>query len=211
MEPSIENDPAVQDLVNFVLSTKDRGLRVTASDLKKYDWDVPYVSRTALHDYFTLKKVHELLRVFSNGDNPVYDLVDAGQIKRQYSKVFCLLVVIGHGHFITEFVRHGIDDQQLPLGPHRSDKLPHSPSDPQFFDKFYQRQWQFCVPELKVTYDRHFDSKFILPIRRVKTLGLGGSATAYQIEVHGSYNQLETVSPPTLKPSASTFGQKKPN
>ena len=194
---SVENDPAIQNLIKWVESTEARGLRIAAGDSSGYDWNVPYVSRTALDQYFSLEAVTELLHAFFDPHDPRCEGLDAGEIKRKYSKIFCLLITIGKGHFITNFVQYRIDDQRLPIGPNKPDNFPSSTSDPDYFSTFYKKQWQYCVPELGVVHDRRYEPRdLILPIRRVKQIGEGGSATAHLIEVLGSYYQLEEVIAP---------------
>ncbi|KAL8755893.1 MAG: hypothetical protein Q9199_003320 [Rusavskia elegans] len=189
--PQLDSNTAIQKLIKWVQSTKDRGMRCAAGEESVYNWDVPYVSRTALEDYFGQDHaVDNLLQALYSEDGSVLEALDAGHIKKKYSMVFCLLIVIGHGRFINYFVEHGIDDQRLPLHDQRN--FPTTASDPQFFGKFYQQQWQFCVPDLDADICRTFDHReWIIPIRRMRTLGDGGSAHVYKIEVHGSYNKLE--------------------
>lgn len=176
-------------------------MRRAAADKSDYDWNVPFVSFTALEDYFGQPHVVDnLLRALFNKDELELESLHADQIKRNYSRVFCLLIIIGHGRFINEFVKHNIHDKRLPLLPHEQNIFPITTSDSSFFDKFCQEQWQFCVPKLhNADIVRGFDHpETILPIRRKRTLGEGGSATVYEIEVHESYNRLDVVGLPYL-------------
>ncbi|KAL8996225.1 MAG: hypothetical protein Q9169_004203 [Polycauliona sp. 2 TL-2023] len=186
-----DSNATIQELIQWIGSTKERGMRCATGENGVYDWEVPYVSRTALKDYLGQHHVmDDLLQALYNGDGPALEAVDAGHIKNKYSMVFGLLIAIGHGRFINYFVDHGIDDQRLPLQD--QSKFPTAPSDPQFFTRFYQKQWEFCVPDLDADISRTYDRReWILPIRQLKHLGHGGSAHAYQIEVHRCYNKLD--------------------
>ena len=193
---SVYNRPAIQNLLKWVQATEARGLRVAADNRSVYDWNVPYVSRTALDEHFSIPLITELINALFDPLDPGDEGPDAGQIKRKYSKIFCLLITIGKGDFITNFVAHGIDDQRLPLGPDKPEGFPTLPSDADFYDEFRRKQWEFCVPELDFdfAYGRQYDhSDWILPIRHIKQLGEGGSATVHQVEVPGSYYQLDEV------------------
>ena len=189
-----DSDPRIQSLLKWVESTPDRGMRSSADGKAGYDWDVPYVSQAALGDFLSKQAVENLLNALF-GNHRSRDYLGPRQIKEKYCKIFCLLISIGKGPFITQFVEHGIDDRYLPLQTQPPD-FPSSASDSQFFSAFYQNQWQFCVPELNGdTFNRRFIAKeYILPIRRIGELGEGGSATAFKVEVPDCYNSFEKVS-----------------
>ncbi|KAL8747043.1 MAG: hypothetical protein Q9184_007659, partial [Pyrenodesmia sp. 2 TL-2023] len=145
--PQLDSNSAIQKLIKWVQSTKDLGMRCTAGEESVYNWEVPYISRTALEEYFSRDRaIDNLLQALYSEDDPVLEDLKASHITNKYSMVFCLLIVIGHGRFINYFVQHGIDDQRLPLHDQRN--FPITASDPQFFGKFYEKQWQFCVPDL---------------------------------------------------------------
>ena len=188
---SADRHPAVQQLLKWVESTKVQGPRGIDGHLR----EVGFVSPRALHDYFSQEDVLEdLLHAHFAGDDDLLDLIDGRQIKKSFPMIFCLLIAIGKGRFIHHFMEYGIDDQRLPFSKEKPDYFPADPSDPQFFETFYQCQWQFCVPELDMMYGRRFDpSEWILPIRRVKKLGEGVSADIYQVEVNCFDGQLEAV------------------
>lgn len=189
------DSPAIQQLINWVKSSVDRGVRFSDTDESEYDWDVPYVSSTALDEYLSEPEaVERLLGAVFKNDEASRESLHADTVRQKFPKVFCLLIIIGKGWFITHFVEGDINDQRLPFKPHDHGIFPTSTSDPYFFQTFLQKQWQFCVPELCAGVNRRFDTKeYILPLRRTRTLGKGGSATAYQIEVADSYNKLTRV------------------
>ena len=50
-----------------------------------------------------------------------------------------------------------------------------------------------CAPEIDFQIDREFQENRILPINLTKKLGGGVSANLYEIEIHPTYNQLNTA------------------
>ena len=186
--PQADDHASIQDLVKWIGSREDRGMRGADHD------DNLFVSYDALYEYLSdHQTVEQLLKALYKEDDPSLDHLDPSDIKDFYARVFCLLIYIGHGRFITHFVKNGISDQRLPLRLQDRDQFPDSTLDLQFFDKFYREQWRFCVEDLSVTYGRHYEPESILPIKRKQKLREGGSATTYLVEVHESYNKLELV------------------
>ena len=184
-----DNNATIQDLVTWIASREDRGMRGADAG------DVPFVSYTALQEYFSgYRRIEQLLEILFDSSDLSLDYLDAKDIRDQYARVFCVLILIGQGRFISRFVELGINDRRLPLRLQERDGFPRSTSDPNFFDNFYKEQWQFCVEDLSVTLNRTYQPESILPIWRKRRLGEGGSATTYLVEVHGSYNSLEPVS-----------------
>ena len=183
--------PAIQQLVKWVESTELHGLRGTDGDMR----EVPFVSGRALEDYFKQDDaVENLLGELFTDDDDFLERIDVRQIKKSFSVIFCLLILIDKGGFIYPFIQHGISDRCLPLDKHKPDNFPADPSDSHFFEKFFRHQWKFSVPELNVMHGRRFDmSNCILPIHRVERLGEGVSADIYKIEVPSDYDQLEMV------------------
>ena len=193
--PQNDSDPSIQHLLQWVESTPDRGMRSAADVKNGYDWNVPYISQAALAIYFSKFQAVEKLLIALFGNHPSRDSLNAHQIKENYCKIFCLLISIGKGQFITQFVENGIDDHNLPLQTQPPD-FPSSASDPHFFSAFYREQWKFCPHKLHAdTFNRQFKAKeHILPIRKIAELGEGGSATAFKVEVPDCYNSFQKVS-----------------
>ena len=190
-----DHHPAINHLLTWVASTKDRGMRSAGADSGDNVEDSPYISRTSLDEYYSQgQRVESLLGALFKDQDALLETLDIGLIRRRYPKIFCLLITIGKGQFINYFVGNGIDDQHLPLRRHWQTDFPSATWDPHFFSKFYTQQWQFCVPELDYAVNRRFDAKeWILPIQRIRTLGEGASANTYQIEVPRAYDRLQWV------------------
>jgi hypothetical protein len=116
--------------------------------------------------------------------------VDSATILSNYTAMFCILVDMGHGAAIGEFVNHDHNDGQLPFDPHHEPPGLPPVTDGEFFKKFCSIQFQFCVPTFPKNMARRFGSDRILPIREKRKLADGGSAIIYEIKLHGSYNKL---------------------
>ena len=183
--------PAIQQLIKCLKAAEVQGLCGIDGEIR----DEGFVPQRALNDYFDQEDVLEnLLRAHFPDNDPVLERIDVRQIKRSYPRIFCLLIVIGKGTFIENFMVYDISDQRLPLSKHKPVDFPADPSDSHFFETFFEHQWQFSVPKLSIMHGRRFDmSDWILPIYRVKRLGEGVSADTYQVEVHSCYDQLEAV------------------
>jgi hypothetical protein len=110
-----------------------------------------------------------------------------------YIKVFCILLHISKGKWMTYFRHHAtLSDSALPFDPSSPpSKWPINTKDPDFLRKFCDAQWKFCPPEMSQPFiDRHFENDRILPITFKEILKTGGSATVSLIKVHPSYNKL---------------------
>lgn len=67
-----------------------------------------------------------------------------------------------------------------------------------FYQRFCELQWKYCVPIFQCGIAKKFDEKRILPIHTQKWLDQGGNATIYELVVHGAYNQLHRGPWPTV-------------
>jgi hypothetical protein len=127
--------------------------------------------------------------VFSPGTPPLY----AENVLPKYIAVFCILLHIGKGRHIPEFIKHGsLSDAALPFDPESAPpRFPHSAEDPNFFSKFCDEQWRWCAPKFqRHMLDEEFEAKRVLPITFMEELGDGGSAKLYKIKIHKLYNDL---------------------
>lgn len=123
--------------------------------------------------------------------SPLEPPVDSGTILSNYTAMFCILIDMGHGAAIGEFVNHDHNDQQLPFDPHRESPAGLPPdTEGDFFEKFCSRQFKFCVPTFPKNMARHYGPDRILPISKKRKLADGGNAIIYEIKLHGSYNKL---------------------
>lgn len=196
-----DDHPAIQHLIEWVNKTKDRGIRSANSGSGDGIEDCYYVSHTRFQEYYRQPQaVEKLLDALFGKHDPLLEALDAHSIRNKFHKIFTILIFIGRGRFISYFVARGIDDARLPLRSGQNN-FPTATSDPGFWTKFDRDQWKFCVSKLDSTVGRTFDAnEYILPIRRIRKLGEGGTATAYEIEVPGAYNQLNAVRSAKTRP-----------
>lgn len=162
------------------------------------DERIPFNSIPPIEAYFKEKnheKLNAILIALFESDAPPGI---AEVIVKDYVAVFSILVYIGKGRHIQNFIEYNLNNQHLPFNPsHPPPDFPNS-SDERFFEKFCQQQWRFCctIFSRDGLYNRHFHAKQILPIVDKQQLGDGASAVLYKIRIHDEYNHLH---PPDIK------------
>ena len=193
VEQQPDNHPHIQDV--FSWAEKARRLGVGDAGLKI---DRPFIPDQEVEAYFEdIRKIRKLLAALYPNGNPK---LDPETIRKEYPKVFLILLLTGNGRFISHFVRHAsLCDQKLPFQP-RPHQFPHTSNDDSnddFFASFCHRQWEFCAQIFHNGTDQDFDAKgLILPIISIEKLGGGGSATVHKIGLHPAYNKLGPNSTP---------------
>ena len=148
-----------------------------------------FIPNPKLEEYLRVpRRVRTLLEaLFSDSDLPV----EPEEVRRKYSKVFVILLLIGKGEYIINFVgRDSLCDRHLPFDSKPS-AFPIDSTDSTFFQRFRDIQFEVCAP----CFDddgahKHFEPSEILPITNKKKLAGGGAATIYQITIHEAYNNL---------------------
>ena len=107
-----------------------------------------FVPIQKLESYFTERGCQRLIEildaVFLPEDPPLY----AENIASRYTAVFSILLHINKGRYIRDFTNHAaLSDARLPFDPDDPPpKFPASTEDPNFFSRFCDEQWKFCVP-----------------------------------------------------------------
>ena len=149
-----------------------------------------FITSQSLKTY--LEGPRELQRIldqlFSEDDETP---VEPDAVLNGYTRVFAILIDIGKGRFIEEFVKHdSLSDQKLPfeVAPPR---FPRDADDSEFFTKFHEHQWKFC-PYIFVRnkIDAELNKRYILPIVSMERIAEGGSSTVYKITLHPEYDTL---------------------
>ncbi|KAM3071948.1 hypothetical protein ACMFMG_008416 [Clarireedia jacksonii] len=145
-----------------------------------------------LHAYLTAdncRRLKMLLGAIFAGDDeiPSYE-----EIARNYSKSFCILLLIGKAKYILHFVEHSsLIDAHLPFSTEPPPyKFPTDTEDNCFLERFCERQWIFCAPRLEICNKKTWEDNRILPIIRKEILDTGGSAKVFKIELQPEYNRL---------------------
>ena len=178
-----DNRPTLQAFHQWVKS-----VRCTSSDDTGSQSLRSFVPLPRVQAYFKTQRssVQKILEeIFPDRDPPV----DIETIERSYSRVFCILLLIGRGCYIESFVDYeSLSDQHLPFDESAPTAFPKSANP--FFSAFYEQQWEFCAPLFEDMMQRRFGPKVILPIILKEKIDGGGSAIAYKIVLHQAYNWL---------------------
>ena len=117
----------------------------------------------------------------------------AKEIVDHYSVVFAILVSIGHGEYILNFLPHQetLCDKKLPFET-RPTKFPWAPSDSvELFDRFQEAQSRFCAVKFERNTTPEFDDSQPLPYLSKELLDEGGSAKVYKVQIHASHDLLQ--------------------
>jgi hypothetical protein len=133
------------------------------------------------------------------------------EIATRYSVVFAILVFIGYGEHILNFLGHEtLCDEKLPFEV-RPNKFPWEPSDSdELFDRFQKEQLRFCAVRFHRNTTHEFDDSRPLPFLSKELIDEGGSAKVYKVQIHGSHDMLQgpCTEVRSLRYVISTFGGK---
>ena len=149
--------------------------------------DRPFIPYTILEAQFD--RPHQIRRLLTAlfPHKTLTELPDSGLVRFEYLRVFSILLCIGRGRSIFEFIQQRLLDKLLPF--QNTDVLARI-KDPDIASAFFQRQWAFCAPVFGLNLDKHFSKDWVLPILRKEKLSGGYNASVYKILVHEAYNQL---------------------
>ncbi|PNP85085.1 hypothetical protein FNYG_01610 [Fusarium nygamai] len=156
--------------------------RVSISGLNGENQVVSYVPTSALVDYWTEKRVNDILNCAAT---PI--ATNSRVIIQRYLQIFSILVYNGSCERISWFFQsnpHSLDDHNLPLNAQAFDHT----SD--WSNSFLEQQWAFCPAEFAEHryHRRKFDSKVILPVAyigdiRARRIGADGATLLkYQLK-----------------------------
>lgn len=148
----------------------------------------PFLPFVHIDDYFsdTAKfraLLHELLPI--DEANTVWSL-DI----QLYKYVFCILLIIGKGDLILDFVVSELSDESLPTStlpsefPLRDEKL---------ISSYLETQWMVWVPKFKLGMAATFDPRCILPIISKEKLDASVHGRVYRITLEDAYNELASA------------------
>ena len=125
-----------------------------------------------LKERSTRGRMEDSLRaLFANGDrSPDVDVVIS-----HYLRPFAILLRIGEGRMICQFVNHkSLQDDQLPH-TWKPSEFP-SPTRPDIWATFRQEQWAFYALKLEYSRVRNIGPDEILPINQKNKIAEGGSS-----------------------------------
>ena len=145
-----------------------------------------------LPDLEAYLKAHRRTSKLLRASYPERDhLVVASFLEEWYIRVFTILILIGKGNYIEHFYQHtNLRDHKLPF-LEKPAHFPIDPSDPTFWESFYEKQFIFCAHCFghNENYIK-LEDPCVLPITSKELLGRGGSAAIYKIRLHPYYDRL---------------------
>lgn len=146
-----------------------------------------YIPLKKLRERLNRRSVEDLLRaLFVNGERLAPD-VDV--IMSHYLRPFAILLAIGEGRMIYQFVIHkALEDDRLPLLQKPSEFPLSTRGD--IWAAFRQEQWAFCALTLEYSMGLCIGPDEILPINHKEKLAEGGSSITYKILVDRDYDKL---------------------
>ena len=150
--------------------------------------EAEYIPAGSVHDYF---EKDDRLRATLKATHPNDDPPDAELIQNHYIRTFAILLDIGQGHMISQFLEKSTSfkDQRLPFDRH-PDGFPQS-TGCDLLGLFWRKQWKYCPVDMIRSMSNSMDEHSILPFcidgDRVDS---GGSANVYMINVDPDYNHL---------------------
>jgi hypothetical protein len=191
MPPSLtlgqrSHEPEIQNLVRWIKNERLNGCYSLRDQGR-----TTYIPRRELVAYFGDAGLQSLLLALCQDQNQNL-LHDENRILKDYIAILAILVRIGNGEFISEFLRfHNMSDRFLPFyqRPSRFPSLPEH----DFWDDFYRSQWLFCPH----TFEQDqmgvsIDDNCVLPIEPQGQQGKGGFATIYKIQIDSQYDRLRS-------------------
>ena len=183
-----DHHAVLQDFFTWERQSRIEVVADISTDEKAY-----FTPVEALKSYFKAngsKKLNKiLLEVFQPEDIPI----NPEMILQDHSAVFCILLRISKGRYIEYFARfEELSDQRLPFDPtHPPACFPEATDDPNFLQRFCEKQWMYCVPVFdNHMLHKHFGPQRLLPITYKERRGGGGSAIIYKIKLYGPHNKL---------------------
>jgi len=186
--PQPDHHPAIQDFLASVEAFQVLGTAGDDLETKK-----PFIPWRSLDTY--LERPHRTLDLLGALFPGVELPVSHEYVRQKYSKIFCILLLIGEGQFIEPFVKHdSLCDQRLPFDS-RPPQFPIVAGDPQFFNRFFEQQWMLCARTFGPNdIDVRLEKERVLPIICKERLAGGGSATTFKVTLHEDYNHLRNDS-----------------
>ena len=182
--PQPDHDTYIQDFLQWIKSPDS--YRIGCGGLETED-ECKYISLAKLKERLTRRRLESLLAAsFENEERPAPN-VDV--IINHYLRPFAILLCIGEGSMIYQFVKHkSLQDAQLPLSQEPSGFPSSTRCD--LWAAFRQKQWIFYARILEFNTSFHIEPDIILPINYKEKIAEGGSSITYKIIVDRDYDKL---------------------
>ncbi|EPE29987.1 Protein kinase-like (PK-like) [Glarea lozoyensis ATCC 20868] len=193
--PPGHDAPAIHEYLQWIANPNNcqEGMIDPASEEKHLFLPSADVERhLTAHNYRNLAPL--LQAVFLNSHN---NPIDACDMVEGYHCIFSILLQIGKGHLLGQFLHHDhLKDAFLPFSnDHPPADFPIDPADADpkaFLQRFCQQQMKFCPPKIENRPGKVFADGRILPFTVKERLAKGGSATLYKVVLHNQYDGLST-------------------
>jgi hypothetical protein len=147
----------------------------------------------SLKAYFTANESRTLITILSELFESDFPPVEPELILRSHTAVFCILLRLGQGKCIEDFVRYEeLSDSRLPFDPnHPPAEFSFINDDPTFLQRFCEKQWMYSVPIFdRHMLHKHFGRQRLLPITYKESLGPEGIANKSEVILYGPHNKL---------------------
>ena len=179
-----DHDPYIQDFLKW--SESPHTFRIGCGGFENEE-KRKYIPLKELRERLNRRSVEDLLgALFDNGERLAPD-VDV--IISHYLRPFAILLGIGEGRMIYQFVHHKtLEDDRLPLLQKPSEFPSSTRGD--IWAAFRQEQWAFCALTLEYSMGLRIGPDEILPINHKEKIAEGGSSVTYKILVDRDYDKL---------------------
>jgi hypothetical protein len=118
-------------------------------------------------------------------------------IVTQAQRLFALLIYIGKGSTIMDFIKKGITDKSLPIHNVNDKTFPALAQwTPRAIETFRREQWSFIPPSFDIGQHYEFDDNTILPFiednesRNPVMFRVGGYSEVYAVRIHSSHHRF---------------------
>jgi len=118
-------------------------------------------------------------------------------IVTQAQRLFALLIYIGKGSTIKDFLKKGITDNSLPIHNVNDKTFPaFAQWTPRAIETFRREQWCFIPPSFDIGQHYEFDDNTILPFiednesRNPVMFRVGGYSEVYAVRIHSSHHRF---------------------
>jgi hypothetical protein len=171
----------VDDFYKFLESAKEEAVILTSPPTGHNH--LYFFPEDKLRGYLTEQRIRRFLDYYR------IDATWYRSIKKSHLIVFAILIRIGKGAYILQFLHlDRLADDRLPI--RNECDLPDDCKG--FFDAFYEEQWLFSAQYLREDRlnDTCFDDKQIVPITKGEALKVGIDSCTYKTQIYGGYNEL---------------------
>ena len=184
--------PARRPALNEFFQWETQSLVEVVQDLTT-DEKAYFMPLEILTSYFIANDSSALKSIISEVFETEFPPIDPDIILRSHTAVFCILLRLGQGQFIEDFVQfEELSDIRLPFDSnHPPAEFSFANDDPDFLQRFCEKQWMYCVPVFnRHMLHKHFGPQRLLPITYKESLVKEGVLDRSVIKLYGPHNRL---------------------